>query len=910
MQLHSKSSAVLSRPAAGYTALLTPARGRNFFRASWLLVLFVLAGSNPRLIASERTGGRDTAHYTADNSVDFLHMRLDIRFALEDFRDRRCQGQVTWTVRARSEKIDVIRLNAVGLAIRRVLANDGLPLEFSNDDQEISVRLRRPLGMGETAEFTVEYSLDNPEKGMHFIRAASPATRPMIYTMSEPEEARYWAPCHDWPNERWTSDFFITVPDPFKAVANGRLVETKADAPRKATTFHWRNDAMIDPHLMGFAVGELVELRTEWRGKPVFIFTQPGSEASARFTFERVPRMLEFFTRLTRTEFPFESYGHVTVIKHHHGGMEHAGFSFVNPDYTAENENGEWPREQTESWLIAHMLAHQWFGGLANYRSVSQAWLNEGFAMLLDRLWTAHTDSPDRFDFELAALARHIASTDSSETGKPMVRRDLADLEEIYQFDGGKIYMKGLWVLQMLRAELGETVFWQGVRDYLEEHRWQSVETTDLRQALEKASGRDLEQFFQQWVYGRGIPHLEVSYAWELSGRRARIGVRQTQKIDSTTPAFSVPLPFYFRLGGQDRFETVFLRDREQQFAFDFPVEPSQFVVDPHGALLKSLSATVPREYLRRQLLHGPTALARGAAAEALNHDRTSETIAMLQTELANETEFWGARAAAADALGRSQTGEALSGLLRIAQLGTTHPRVLGRVLAALGEFPDSADAHETVLKYVDSKQPLWVEQAAVAALASFRRNSAMANRTIDILDRAARKPTRRYVRAAAWTALGQLANTNTFQLAWEIAQPSGDEMRPRAIQLLGTLGREESLRERVRRALISWLSDPDAQAQHAAIAALGALQDPKALADLERFSRSAAPRELRDLAKETVERLRHPSDPKALSTAMQQRVDDLDRRNRALEQRLEALEKQQAPTKKSAPDKRAPRKF
>src|SRR5262249_22467350 len=183
---------------------------------------------------------------------------------------------------------------------------------------------------------------------------------------------------HDWPNARWTSDILVTVPAAYTAVANGVLRGKQQAADGQSVTFHWHNDLPTDPHLMGFVFGELVELRDTWRGKPVVVWTQPGLEAAARYTFRRVPQMLDFYSKLTGVEFPYPGYTHVTVPDHHHGGMEHAGFSLLDARFLAAGEDGEWPPEFTESVLVSHMLAHQWFGGIVNYRSLSEAWLNEG----------------------------------------------------------------------------------------------------------------------------------------------------------------------------------------------------------------------------------------------------------------------------------------------------------------------------------------------------------------------------------------------------------------------------------------------------------------------------------------------------------------------------------------------------
>src|SRR5262249_38299572 len=157
----------------------------------------------------------------------------------------------------------------------------------------------------------------------------------------------------------------------------------------------------------------------------------------------------DLYSNLIGYDFPYTSYSHITVVDHHHGGMEHAGFSFVSPFYIGDRDDGDWPLENTESWLIAHMLGHQWFGGVVNYRSVSQAWLNEGFGYYLDTLWTRHREMPDRLEYQMWQKAGGIAGADSSESGKPMVNRDLADVDDVYSFDGGKVYDKGAMGLHM-----------------------------------------------------------------------------------------------------------------------------------------------------------------------------------------------------------------------------------------------------------------------------------------------------------------------------------------------------------------------------------------------------------------------------------------------------------------------------
>jgi aminopeptidase N len=896
----------LKTPAARFSrimiGLVSPAGGLYWF------VLIGLSLTTPDLLAAAAPGS-DRAHYSADESADFQHMRLRLTFTTEGLKARTCEGRVEYTLQPRANEISSVTLDAVDMRILGVeLPGRSKPPAFSYDDKLLTIQLPQPVKANETFKVAVRYRLEEPRKGMHFVlpNASVPAKPLMVYTMSEPLEARYWVPAHDWPNARWTSDIEVTAPSPYSVVANGNLVEKTPSNDGKSNTFHWRNQKPTDPHLMGLVLGELVEQREQWRAKPVLTYTQPGSEAAARFTFRHVPEMLELYSNLIGYDFPYPSYSHITVVNHHHGGMEHAGFSFVSPFYIADSDEGDWPLEITESWLIAHMLAHQWFGGVVNYRSVSQAWLNEGFATYLDTLWTSHREMPDRFEYEMWQKARGIAAADSSETGKPMVNRDLEDVEDIYRMDGGKVYYKGAWVLHMLRHQLGNDIFWRGVRNYLHAHEWQSVETTDLRQALEQASGRDLEQFFQQWIYGHGVPRLAVDYSWDVTKKQARVTVRQTQRIDNSTPAFACPLELQFRVAGGDTNFTVDLRGTQHEFTWELPAEPTMFCVDPHEVLLKTLTVNVPRAMLEEEARHGPAALSRMLAIETIGRDDRAADISILGQALKDESEFWAVRRSAAEQLGRMQNEAALRTLLNAEHSGPGNPRVLSAVIEALPNFAIAREAHETVLKYADPKQPLSVETAAIQALGWMRASPELTERGCKLVLAAAQKPSRRYVRLAAFRSLRNLEDTNAYPAVLAMAQPArGDELRSEAIRLLGRLGRSDELRDQTRAILTTWIEDPEPSAQIAAIGALGELGDPRALADLERL-RSGAREDVRNAADSALAALRRPEDPGRSLAGLVDRLDTLEKQNQELERKLKSLsDRLAATTNASAPVKK-----
>jgi len=459
----------------------------------------------------------------------------------------------------------------------------------------------------------------------------------------------------------------------------------------------------------------------------------------------------------------------------------------------------------------------------------------------------------------------------------------------------------------MLRHQLGNEIFWRGVRNYLHDHEWQSVETTDLRQALEKASGSDLEQFFQQWIYGHGIPRLEVDYAWDPTHKRATITVKQTQKIDAATPAFACPIELCFRVKGHDTNVTVRLRDARHEFTYDFSAEPTLFCVDPHEVLLKTLAVNVPQAMLAEQIRRGPSAISRLLAVEAIGRDPRSADIKILEQAVKDESEFWAVRQKAAQRLGRMQTEEALQTLLNAERPVTANQRVLTAVIAALGTFVVSREAHETVLKHADRHQPLSVETAAIRALGRMRGSPELIERSQRAVLEAAKKPSRRGVRYAAFASLRALEDTNAYNAVLELAQPvRDDELRGEAISLLGRLGRREEVREQTRTILTTWLYDPDRAAQIAAIGAIGELGDPRSLPDLERMHGSARGEGVRSAAEGAIGAIKRPEDPKRATGGLIDQLDTLEKQNQELEKKLKALTdrldtttKGRSPTKK-----------
>ena len=219
--------------------------------------------------------------------------------------------------------------------------------------------------------------------------------------------------------------------------------------------------------------------------------------------------------------------------------MENTSITTLNNRtlFTAETEN----LVNSDS-LVAHELAHQWFGDLVTCTDWSHVWLNEGFATYYDMLYDGFKNGRDSLNWHLYNSAKGIVGQPNETRG--IVSRKFGTPDELF---GYLVYPKGAWILHMLRSQLGENLFRTCVKTYLERHQFGSVTTDDLRKVFEELSGRSLAQFFDQWVHHIGQPTLDVGYSYDAKTRLVKLSVRQTQKVSDDALLFQFPLAVRFK---------------------------------------------------------------------------------------------------------------------------------------------------------------------------------------------------------------------------------------------------------------------------------------------------------------------------------------------------------------------------
>ncbi len=458
-------------------------------------------------------------------------------------------------------------------------------------------------------------------------------------------------------------------------------------------------------------------------------------------------------------------------------------------------------------------------------------------------------------------------------------------------------YVKGAWVLRMLRSELGEEMFRRCIKTYLERHTYGSVGSEDLRAAIEELSGRSYDQFFDQWLYHAHYPELEVAYTWDESARLAKLSVRQTQQLTENVLLFKFPLRVRFKgkFGTVDR--TMQVSAKEEDFYFLLDSAPKIVRVDPDGEVLSRTKFPVGNAMLFAQLEDKDDALGRIVAIEQLSSNKDKETVTQLGKVLNHDPFPW-ARIEASRALRAIHSDESLEALLgaikqpdarvrrqvvddiggfyrdtaydsaRQTLVSEKNPDILSAALRSLGGYA-KPEVHDTVLKYLGSES--YRNELAVAAIRAMRLQDSPA-----------------FISPLRETLASREKDFTSFGFA-------------EGLRTLGYLTRNEDKKDAVRDFLLGYVNHKKLTVQLASINALGALGDPAAIAMLEKFSTSAKESPQRAAAERAVAELRAGRKPVDDFKNLRQEMLDLQKTSRDLRKELDDLKKK-VETKKVVP--------
>lgn len=760
--------------------------------------------------------------FAPDRQFDIQHYRIAVDLDLER---KAIRGTCAITVAAIGTARQWLELDAVEMDIEAVRI-DNRALTFHYDERRLRIDLGEPLAAGEAATIEVVYATV-PRRGLYFIAPsdAYPTKARQVWSQGQDRDSRYWFPCFDAPHQKSTTEVIATVPATFYALSNGGLVNDHTEGDRR--TMHWRFDTPHSCYLVTLVAAEFSRLVERAGDIDISYYVQPGREDDALRCLGRTPKMIALFSDLFGVPYPYEKYAQVFVADFIFGGMENTTATTLTDSVLYdERASLDWDADD----LVAHELAHQWFGDLLTCRDWGEGWLNEGFATYSEYLWNEHQHNRDEAWMVLDDFAQNYFGEDSDRYRRRVATKHYENPIDVFDHH---LYEKGGRILHMLRHVLGDDAFWHAIRHYLTKHRHGAVETRDLARAIEDATGRVLDWFFSQWVLdGAGHPELSVTLGWDPDQHMARIAVEQTHDVGADTPLFRLPTSVRFRVDGQDHDHAIEISEKNHVFFVTLAGEPTQMIFDPGKVLLAKVKTDKAAPLWRDEL---------AGAAEAADRIHAAAELATRGGRLAEQAlgaalesdPFWGVAARAAKSLGELRTEGARQRLLSATT--NSHPKTRRAVVAALGGFRHDLRAADAVAGIVEAGDASYfVEAEACLSLGKLRDHRASA-----LLRGAATRPAfLDVVRCHAFRGLAELRDADAipFLLAeTEVGKSSYGRRAAMAAAATICRGQRDRQAQRVREVLEDRLDDFDFRVQSAALEALHTLGLADAIAAIQR---------------------------------------------------------------------------
>jgi aminopeptidase N len=813
--------------------------------------------------------------YARNREYDLQHSRIALRF---DVQEKKVIGDVTHTLAILHEGTSKIEFDSVGLTIQNVAVNKA-PAKFESTASKLIVPLPAAARSGEKFEVEIRYE-GKPAKGLYFILPDKdyPNRPTQIWSQGESEDTRFYLPTYDYPNDRLTTETILTVPASWITVANGKLINV-SKAANNTKTWTWRESLPSSTYLITVVAGEFDEVKQNWHGLPVTYYAPKGRGDRLLPNYERTPAMMELFSKKLGVDYPWEKYSQSMVDDFVAGGMENTSAT-TNTSSSLRSAKLIQEFPGNEDPLISHELAHQWFGDLVTCNDWGDIWLNEGFATFFEMVWTESHYPKDQADYD-RWTAIHEWLAQSNLYGKPIVRHDFDDSSE---FDDNA-YGKGGLVLYMLRQQIGEEAFYRGLRHYLETYRGKNAVTADLIKAIDEANHTNLQQFFDQWVYGAGAPKFEVSYAYDDAKHQVALTVKQTQKIEGHVGLFDAPVSVEVITASGAKSRTLSVSKETETFLLPSDGPPLMVLFDKGGHILKSAEFHKEKKEWLYQLKNASDLADRAEAAQALAKLKNDdEAVAALGVAL-NSDPAWGLRDIAADALGRIGTPAAGKQLLSGLEANPL-PYVRNHIVAAFGAIKDEPNIVAKLLTVSRDDASYRARGTALQSLGKLK----VANALPVLTDAVRADSPDDFLRNAALRSLGYLGDDRGVPLLREWSAPGkAIETREAAI---ASLGRLDKGNKEITAQIASYLTETHYPIRYAAIRALGSRGDASAIPALQSLlKRDDLSIEMAPTVKEEIARLQKEDNSKKAGTTEVDEEKSSDASEQAVALRLERME-------------------
>ena len=529
--------------------------------------------------AFQRQRGSDAKSWAENQpplAYDVDSYEIDVNV---DPQRRLLSGSVTVALESLADGLSVIELDAdLGLRILSVVELPTGPfaydtptaVAFEHTDDVLRITPSRPLAAGDHVTLQITYGGRASRAGLigsTGVNWYSSGGTPVIHTFAQPYGARVWWPCQDRPDDKAIVSLRVTVPDDLDVASNG-LEIARVDNGDGTATSRWSSRYPVPTYLVVMHISDFTYSEDTYTAldgtttMPVGLWAMPGVAAQAEADLAVcVPQIEVMASRWGEYPFLDEKYGNATVF--FGGGMEHQTMTTLAVNYVGD----PWME-----WLNVHELGHQWWGDWVTMNDWRDIWLNEGFATHTEWLWAEH-QGPD-------VLADYLVDDD----WRGWFSGPVYDNEEPFSWT---IYAKGSWVVRMLRHVIGDDTFFSAMSAYRAAHAGGTATTDDLQEAMETASGMELDWFFDEWVYGLYRPRYV--YDWHnVSGPAVELTVRQVQ---TNTGLFRMPMDVRVTTAaGVVDHRVWFEAEAEQTLTIDLDADAVAVEIDPETEVLAEIA--------------------------------------------------------------------------------------------------------------------------------------------------------------------------------------------------------------------------------------------------------------------------------------------------------------------------------
>lgn len=622
---------------------------------------------------------------------DAIHYRISLNVDLDN---KSLSGENQITMVPLNDGLKKCILDAEYLVVLGVVNKGGKILSFEQKDNQLLIDLDGSYKHTDTIQFAIKYTLEKQNLGLRFFDE-TPTNPQMVSSDCFPNKAHYWIPCYDYPNDKATMEMIVTVDEKYKVLSNGRLIgipdnrqlttgnsQPKTHNPQQVTkTWHWSQDLPHSTYLINLSIGDFEVIRDSLGSLPINYWVYHYHADDAKRSFSKTPHMIEFFNKLYDYEYPWAKYDQ--VISPYMGGGAEATSATLLGEGAVTDKNAE--QDFSYERVIAHEIAHQWWGDLITLRSWEHTWLNESFGTYSDYLYTRNECGEDAGAYDLLGKKNQYLNEARTRYVRPIVFNRYDDPGD--NFDS-HTYPKGANVLHLLRYILGDDTFFRVLSTFLHENEFKPVDTHDLMKTVKEVSGKNMDWFFEQYIFSPGHLVVEVTKSWDPSSKTLKINVQQKQDSIPGVPIYTVPVNIGFSLASKKIIKEVWLKNKVESFEFEFDTEPLLVRFDEGNYLLKECTFKKSLEELIYQA-ENDDVIGRLSAIEELRSFGANSSALESWAKRAAGDSFWAVRQAALANLGKFAPKDYLS-LIKRATLDE-NSKVRQSAVRILGNQTDPA---------------------------------------------------------------------------------------------------------------------------------------------------------------------------------------------------------------------------